>query len=434
MEDSNENAKWVPNHPYRRHLASQSVLIVGVIAIIACATAAWLGWYRPQALVAATGLGSTLLAFATFLFYRQEKERRIEHRALTASETRVGDIINSAMDAIITIDHRQHIVLYNDAAERVFGWPRDAVLGQSLDILIPARFHKVHAQHVQQFGTTGVTSRRMGENRVLTGLRADGEEFPVEASISQFGEGTEKLYTAIVRDVTLRVKAEEALQRSREELLELATAANHLREQEQRRVARELHDELAQALTGLKMDVAWLKGKLPPSAPSLGDKLGAMETLLDSTVAATRRISSDLRPMMLDDLGLVPAIEWLTQSFTERSGLHCHLTIKDPNLELRDPHATTIYRVLQESLTNVAKHARASRVDVSLDRQEQEIILTVRDDGTGFSSDNARKPNSYGLIGMRERIYLLGGRMRLDSAPGKGTSVEVRLSLPENIA
>jgi signal transduction histidine kinase len=156
-----------------------------------------------------------------------------------------------------------------------------------------------------------------------------------------------------------------------------------------------------------------------------------MEALLDSTVAATRRISSDLRPMMLDDLGLLPATEWLTQNFSERTGIRCTLALADPDMELQDPHATTIYRVLQESLTNVAKHARASNVDVRLERADGELVLTVRDDGAGFSPDTSHKPNSYGLIGLRERVYLLGGKVRIDSAPDDGTRIEVRLPLPE---
>ncbi|MBI3898879.1 MAG: PAS domain-containing sensor histidine kinase [Gammaproteobacteria bacterium] len=342
-------------------------------------------------------------------------------------EARIGGIINSAMDAIITIDRDQRIVLFNEAAEQVFRWPRAAIIGQPLERLLPARFRGLHQQHVQRFGDTGVTSRRMGASTVLTGLRANGDEFPVEASISQFGQGEQKLYTVILRDVTERVKTEDALRRSKEELRELAAAANQLREQEKRAIARELHDELAQALTGLKMDVAWIKDKFPAPPAVVVDKLQSMETLLDSTVAATRRISADLRPMMLDDLGLVPAIEWLVQNFIERTGTRCEFTLTDPNLDLRDLHATTLFRGLQESLTNIAKHANAGNVNVTLAIADDAVTLSVRDDGAGFSLQSPRKPNSYGLIGLRERAYLLGGTVAIDSTPGEGTCVTVRL-------
>lgn len=345
----------------------------------------------------------------------------------TLVETPISGVINSAMDAIIIMDPQQRIVIFNNAAENVFGWSRSNVLGQRLDVLLPARFHHVHQQHVKHFGETGTTSRRMIAKTVLTGLRANGEEFPIEASISHFGEGEQKLYTVILRDVTLRVQAEDALRRSKEELRELAAGANQLREQEQRRIARELHDELAQALTGLKMDVAWIKDKLPEPSPAMVAKLKSMEALLDSTVAATRRISSDLRPMMLDDLGLVPATEWLVQNFIERTGIPCELAIASAELDLSDPLATTVYRLMQESLTNIAKHAKASSVEITLALNDGAIVMSVRDDGVGFSPQDPRKPNSYGLIGLRERVYLLGGTIHIDSAPGLGTTIDIHL-------
>jgi PAS domain S-box-containing protein len=409
------------------------VLAVGTAAAIFAASAGSLGWYRTEMLIAAALIIGAVLVLATVLLYRQSAEQRDTHRTLHEVEGRVGGIIASAMDAIITIDGEQQIVLFNKAAELVFGWSSQAVLGRKLDMLLPARFHAVHHQHIQHFGKTGVTSRRMGAKTVLTGVRASGEEFPVEASISHFGEGEHKLYTVILRDVTERVNTEQALRRSKEELHELADAANHLREQEKRAIARELHDELAQALTGLKMDVAWIKGRMQAPTPpqSILAKLDAMEMLLDSTVTSMRRIASDLRPMMLDDLGLVPAAEWLAQNFTERTGIRCHIAIANPDLELREPHATTLFRVLQESLTNIAKHAQASSVEVALDHGDGEIAIRVRDDGVGFSMQSPRKPNSYGLIGLRERAYLLGGTVTIDSTPGRGTLIEVRLPLAE---
>ncbi|MBI3900148.1 MAG: sensor histidine kinase [Gammaproteobacteria bacterium] len=253
------------------------------------------------------------------------------------------------------------------------------------------------------------------------------EEFPIDASISHITENGQKFYTVILRDVTERVRAEAALRCSKEELYELAAAANQLREQEKRRIARELHDELAQALTGLKMDVAWIKDKLTAPPLPIADKLKVMEALLDSTVAATRRISSDLRPMMLDDLGLLPATEWLVQNFIERSGIQCHLAVADPELEMYDPQAKMLFRVLQESLTNIAKHAQATSVDVTVENADGEIVFSVRDDGIGFTSTDPRKPNSYGLIGLRERVYLIGGKVKIESSPGHGTYIEVRL-------
>ncbi len=348
---------------------------------------------------------------------------------LARSEARLRGILDSAMDAIITVDESQRIVLFNDAAEQVFGVSRGEAIGAPLALFIPERFRGAHADHVRRFGDTHVSSRRMGGQRIVSGLRASGEEFPIDASISQTSEDGRRFFTVILRDVTERVKAEQELRRSREEIRELALAANTVREQEKSRIARELHDELGQALTALKFDVGWLRDKVASAAPDIAEKLAAMQAVIDGTVAATRRISADLRPLMLDDLGLEAAAEWLAQNFTARTGIACRLDMKG-SLELADPHATAVFRVLQESLTNVSRHAHATAVDVVIERVDGEVRLTVRDDGHGFSPSEPRRPNSFGLLGLRERATLLGGDVAIDSAPGRGTSVVMRLPLP----
>ena len=335
------------------------------------------------------------------------------------------------MDPIVTIDEDQRIVAFNAAAEAAFGWTRDETVGRPLDMLIPERFRDRHHAHVDAFAHTGTTSRRMGTHAVLAGLRRNGEEFPIEASISRHSEHGSAYFTVILRDITDRVLADSALRRSKEELRELAAAASSVREQEKSRVARELHDELAQSLTALKMDVTWLKERVPAEQQPLVAKLESMQEMLDGTVKATRRISSDLRPLMLDDLGLLPAAEWLVNNFTQRHGIHCRFTADPPDLDLQDPHATAIFRIMQESLTNVARHAHASNVDITLDGSAGEITLRVRDNGCGFAPADPRKPNSFGLVGMRERVYLLDGEIAVDTAPGKGATIEVRIPLPQ---
>jgi len=405
------------------------VLALGVFTVLLAMVAGLFGFYRHEMYAVAVAVGAMVMVLAIILFYQQTGERRASDAALQSVQARVGDIVDSAMDAIIATDESQRIVLYNPAAEKVFGWPRDAVLGQPLDMLLPERFRTAHRSHVRTFGRTGATSRRMGDPGILYGLRASGEEFPIDASISQHVENGKRLFTVILRDVTGRVRAHEALRRSQEELRELSAAAHTVREQEQRRVAREIHDELGQSLTALKMDVAWMLGNLSAGPPSLADKLEVMQAQLDATVAATRRISSDLRPLMLDDLGLIPAAEWLAQNFSERTGIPCRMHIRPPDIELAEPHASALYRILQESLTNVARHAKASRVDVTLERVDGALQLTVRDDGRGFRPTEARAQKTYGLLGLRERTVLLGGETSVTSEPGRGTTVEVRLPL-----
>ena len=357
--------------------------------------------------------------------------RREESAAqLQRGEARLRGILDSAMDAIITVDERQKIVLFNAAAEAVFGCPRDQAIGAPLDWFIPERFRAGHRELVRRFGESGDTSRRMGHARVVMGLRRNGAEFPIEASISHTSEGGSRFYTVILRDVTERVRAQEALKRSQDEIQSLAIAANTAREQEKSRIARELHDELGQALTALKIDVGWLREHGAPAAEAR-DKLVAMQGLLDATVAAARRISADLRPMMLDDLGLVAACEWLVQSFTQRHGIPCELVMGGGDLDLPDPHATTVFRALQESLTNAAKHSRATQVEVALERVESEIVLTVSDNGVGFPPESTGKPGSFGHLGLRERAYHVGGSVLIESSPDGGTRVELRIPAPK---
>jgi PAS domain S-box-containing protein len=335
---------------------------------------------------------------------------------------RLAALLDSAMDAIITTDENQAIVMYNRAAERIFGWPAQQVRGMSIGELIPERYRHEHAHHVRQFGATGVSSRRMSGSTVVYGRRANGEEFPVDASISQLDTPEGKLFTVILRDVTERVRAQQ-------ELATFAAQASAIREQEKSRVARELHDELAQSLTALKMDAMWLKEHLQSDPAAAGAKLDAMLAMLDASVASTRRIAADLRPLVLDDLGLVPAIEWLVQNFTQRTGIACTLDAAE-DIELREPHASAVFRMVQESLVNVAKHAKATRVSVVVLRSRGAIRLEVHDDGVGFDTAAPRKAGSLGLAGLRERAQLAQGTVDIESRPGAGTRVRAHIPVP----
>jgi PAS domain S-box-containing protein len=331
---------------------------------------------------------------------------------------RLAGLLESAMDGIISCDDKQKIVLYNRAAEKMFGWTAEEALGQPLDMLIPSRYRRGHDEQVRRFGATGTTSRRMGDNTVLYARRKNGDEFPIDASISQLNTADGKLYTVILRDITERVRA-------REELAAFAAESAGVREQEKSRIARELHDELAQSLTAAKMDAISLRDHLK-NDPMAQQKLSGMLTMIDTCVASTRRIAADLRPLVLDDLGLVPALEWVVQNFTQRTGVPCQLLV-DEALELDEPYATGVFRIVQESLQNVAKHAEAQNVEVVLKEQGDYLLLRVQDDGIGFRPSGPRKPQSLGLVGLRERAQLMRGELRVDSSPGAGTRVEARI-------
>ena len=353
-----------------------------------------------------------------------ERVRAEDEQARLAA--RLAGLLDSAMDGIITVDEQQRIVMYNRAAERIFGWPQLQVMGQKLDMLLPQRFRHSHFAHMRRFGDTGVTSRRMGTDNVIHGQRRDGDEFPMDASISQIETPEGKLYTVILRDVTERVRAQE-------DLAAFAKQSTQIREQEKSRVARELHDELAQLLTAIKMDTIWLQDNLAADPAAAAGKVQGMLRMIDGAVASTRRIAADLRPLVLDDLGMMPAIEWLAQNFQQRWRIECELDA-DGELELGEPYATAVFRIIQESLMNVAKHANATRAAVSVHKVDGGVRLKVQDDGIGFDTRAARKPSSLGLAGLRERAQLLKGSVVVHSQPGQGTTIDAFIPVREGAA
>ena len=358
---------------------------------------------------------------------RALEEQRRAQQQLKESERRLNSIISSAMDALITIDEQQNIVLFNRAAETIFRCAAAEAIGSGIERFIPERYRPRHREHVRRFGEAGTTMRRMGGELVLAGLRADGEEFPIDASISHVDVAGRKFYTVILRDITERQGAAAALDKSHQELRELYESMHQVREAERTRIARELHDELAQWLTALKMDVTWIASRLPREQEDLIAKAERAKAVVDSTVGAVRRIAADLRPVMLDDLGLVPALESLLNELGDRSGIEATVNAGSDELILREPLATAIYRMVQEALTNVARHANATAVVVDVVQAGETLHVRVRDNGQGLKPDPSRK--SFGLLGIRERARTLGGDARIYSPPGGGTVVEIDIPL-----
>lgn len=333
------------------------------------------------------------------------------------------------MDAIVTVDEHQVVVMFNAAAERVFGCPAAEAIGAPLERFIPQRFRAAHRDHVRHFGETGTTTRVMGAKLALYGLRANGNEFPIDASISQVNTGGRRLYTVILRDITQRKQAEDALERSYRELRELSAAMHEVRESERLRIARELHDELAQWLTAIKMDASWIASRLPANEGRIREKAEKMKGLVDTTVSAVRRIAADLRPVMLDDLGVVPAIESLLHDLSQRTGIVVSLDADSADLDLQEPLPTAIYRMAQEALTNVARHAGATEVRVTIRQMGNDLVLRVLDNGRGFDAEAPTGRKSYGVLGIQERARTLGGRARFARGESGGTLVEIVIPL-----
>jgi PAS domain S-box-containing protein len=384
-------------------------------------------WKR-DALVISLGalVFAGVIGAGTLLLGRQLRLTDSLTREVAENESRLNSIISSAMDAIITIDGNQNIMLFNAAAERIFRCSAVEAVGTSIDRFVPEAHRLAHTEHVRRFGEAGSTTRRMGGDLVLEGVRANGEEFPIDASISHVTVGGREFYTVILRDITARHRNTEALKRSNQDLREIYEQMHQVREAERTRIARELHDELAQWLTALKMDASWIASRLPPEQAPLITKAQRMKGVVDNTVAAVRRIAADLRPVMLDDLGIIPAVENLLYDLSERTGIVVNLRGDKDQVDLKEPLATAVYRMVQEALTNVARHSDASAVEVEV-RKTDTLHVTVRDNGKGLHPDPNHK--SYGLLGIRERAHTLGGHARIYSPPEGGTIVDIDIPL-----
>jgi signal transduction histidine kinase len=236
----------------------------------------------------------------------------------------------------------------------------------------------------------------------------------------------EVLKSKVAVFVELHMKSER-LRESEDKLRRLAAHLISVREEERAHIAREIHDELGQVLTGIKMEVGWLAKRL--KEPSLLEKTDSMSKLIDSTVQTVRKIATGLRPEMLDDMGLIAAVGWQAKDFQKRTGIRCRTKLPPEGTKLDLDVSTTAFRIFQEILTNVARHSRATRVDIDLAVTEELLKLEVADNGVGIPDSDLNGRKSLGLLGMQERALLFGGTVRISGTPGHGTSVSVQIPI-----
>jgi two-component system, NarL family, sensor histidine kinase UhpB len=262
--------------------------------------------------------------------------------------------------------------------------------------------------------------RRDGEVRILHSrgkIVADEHGLPL------------RMYGA-VQDVTERVLAEDQLKGSNEKLRALAARLQSVREEESLRIAREIHDVLGGAMTGLKIDLAWVNKRIrDASDESVQQKIALMNEMIDDTIKTIRHISSELRPSVLDDLGLAATIEWQAREFETRTEIKCRITSLAEDVPLDEARATALFRIFQEILTNVMRHAHATLVEVSMQEQNGELILRVKDNGVGIRESDVADTTSLGILGMRERALVFGGQISIEGSEGKGTTLTVRIPL-----
>lgn len=354
---------------------------------------------------------------------------QLELNRTAESEAILNGIIASATDAIVTVDARFNVIQFNRAAEMIFLCRAADVIGGPLDRFLPLPFRATHGAHIARFGATGTSQRRMGAS-ILPAVRADGHEFPISATISQVHVNDHTLYSVIIRDVSEQVESDRALRNSQRQLEDHSRRTQQSLEDERRRIARELHDDLGQSLTAMRMELGMTRQAVSPQQTGLLEHCERMDSIVSALVASTRRIAADLRPLVLDDLGLGAAIDWLVERFSSQHRVATDVFVDDQVSVLKEPQASAVFRSVQESLTNIARHAGANAVEVRVEMQDNHVMTSIWDDGRGFDASSIEQNQTFGLKGMRERAHLLGGKLDVFSRIGEGTTIRVSLPRP----
>ncbi|MES2152834.1 MAG: PAS domain-containing sensor histidine kinase [Pseudomonadota bacterium] len=347
-------------------------------------------------------------------------------RARRFASNHGDDIIANASEAIISTDASQTIVLVNRSAAAIFATTVAEMQGKSLGEFI-SPMPVADTSGTSYFGERVGRSGRRATDYAVTGVRADGETFPLEGSISSVLEGSKPIHTIILRDVTERQQVQEKLARSHAQLRQLSAALQTIREEERSHIARELHDDLGQLLASLRMDLTLLQSA--ESSPASLHLINTMEANLLTAIISLRRIASNLRPRALDEGGLYFALQGLRDDFTERFGVPCALYADEDELRIDDATSTAIFRIVQEGLTNIARHAQASSVTLNLYRIDGDLLITLRDDGRGIAPADMEKAESLGLVGMRERVWAMHGEITISPDDPTGTRIDITLPL-----
>jgi PAS domain S-box-containing protein len=368
------------------------------------------------------------------IIMRDISERRSAEEELDRLHHYNQVVLNSAGEGIYGVDRDGRLTFVNPAAAKMFGWEAEALIGQSLQALVtaPDPGATLTWQRSCPIMET-MTGGELREQMDGTFWRKDGTSFPVEYVSTPIRERGEIVGAVVVfKDTTDRKRAEAQLQDSLRRLRKLSGRLEGIREEERGRIARELHDELGVGLTCLKIDLSRLGGLLgerlvPRDRAKVDEKIRGMKEQVDSTITSVQRIVAELRPGVLDDLGLVAAIEWQCRDFQRRTGIICHCTVSHEDLRVDPEHATAVFRICQEALTNVTRHAQATEVQVRLEDQGVGLLLQVRDNGRGIPHDRLTDAKSFGLLGMRERAGLLGGDVQIETREGNGTTIILHL-------
>jgi PAS domain S-box-containing protein len=371
--------------------------------------------------LSAAGIGAVALTVLTVAVLTATLDRIQKGKVL------LDELFEQAPEAVVLMNEDQSIVRVNGEFTRLFAYTPQETLGRRLsDLIVPYEFqdeYEAYADrvaHGQRVDAEGVRQRRDGSR-----LHVSIVQVPVSLPGGQIAK------YAIYRDITERKRAEERLEATTEQLRARSASLQAAKEEEATRIAREIHDELGAAMSSLRWDLEDVDEAISRSGErsqveELRKKIAAMMRLTDTTVNTVRRIASELRPIALDALGLSETIEMQARQFQERTGIsvQCDCTLE--NVDLSQEQSTAAFRILQEALTNILRHAQATTVNIQIKKEDGEFILTIRDNGRGITDEEKSGQRTLGLLGMRERAHLIGGKIDITGSDGKGTVVIVR--------
>ncbi|WHZ26056.1 MAG: Two-component system sensor histidine kinase [Nitrospira sp.] len=416
---------WFADLPRWIQVGNRSITIMILWVLV------WFAWKRRQAKTALQRANEDLeqkvaertqeLAAVNRTLVTEIAEHVRTEQALRLSQGRLADILDIAEDAIIVTEDDRSITLFNQGAMKLFGYDPNEVLGNRIDLLLPERFRIDQPFSIGAFADGHESARRTAQRREMFGLKKDGSEFPAEASISKLSIGERTTFTVIVRDITDRLRTERQLQ-------SLTTELMTAQEEERRRIARELHDDVNQRLALLAIDMTNMLSGPSTLTTQAKEAVQSLNQRLVRISDDVRRMAYQFHPSILDDLGLTAALKHMADEWSEKTGIKTVVVQEEMADPLPRDIASCLYRVAQESLSNIMKHARATRVELELTCGDQEITLSIYDTGVGFDLKDirARHPG-LGLVNMRERVRSVRGRLDIRSEPGRGTHIIVHI-------
>ena len=366
-----------------------------------------------------------LLIFAIYSRSMLNARRRAEEAKLQAS-AELAQIFETAADGMRVVDRDYTVLRANDTFAAMTGLPKEAIVGKKCYEVFRGPLCDTPSCPLVR-----VLSKPERLEYDVEKERWDGGKIPCIVTATPFKRANGEILGIVedFKDVSERRQAEADMMASEDRLRQLTAHLLEVREDERTKIARELHDELGQSLTALKMDLHWLTRRLPESEQGLLEKAKSMKGLIDHTVESTSRICSELRPGILDDVGLSAAVQWQAGDFTQRTGIPCDITSQPPEIVVDPQLSTTVFRIFQETLTNVTRHAQATEVHATLKRADGVLEMRVCDNGKGLTAEESPKRKSFGLLGIRERVREHNGDFMIRDGANGGTCVEVRIPL-----